>query len=200
MRRDDGLVRLHHVPRERALEPSVGLGDEAAPRAAQERCQGWGGLGGRHFLLSISTRVEFFFFSSSCFDFLRQGQRRAALALSLFSLFFFLFSFLFSLFPSPSNSSSLPPWPPCRGPHRVDGRRRACRRTHQRGPPRPRLLRDRDADVDDAVEEDRIWLFFPARPPRSCCLGPLRLLLLFGGTPHLFCRYAVSDCWAQLAR
>ena len=134
MRRDDGLVRLHHVPRERALEPSVGLGDEAAPRAAQERSQGWGGLGGRHFLLSISTRVEFFFFSSSCFDFLRQGQRRAALALSLFSLFFFLFSFLFSLFPSPSNSSSLPPWPPCRG---SSPRRRSPPRLPPHAPTRP---------------------------------------------------------------
>ena len=76
------------------------------------------------------------------------------------------------------------------GFYRIDCRR-ACR-AHQHGPPRPRL-RGRYADADVAVE-DRLWLL-PARPPRGRCLGPLLLLLLFGGTSRLFRLYAVSDCW-----
>lgn len=133
MRRHDGLVRLHHVSRERALEPAVGLDDEATPRAAQERCQGRRGLGGRHFgsFFSSSKNELFFFQTSSDFGAASSGVST--------SLLFSLSTFAFSL--SPSNSSSLSPWPPCRGlsPHRRPSRlpRATPTRLAASSPPRP---------------------------------------------------------------
>ena len=188
MRRDDAFVRLHHVPCERALQPSVGLDHEAAPRAAQERCQGWRGLGGGHFFVFFDSESVEFFLVSKSFEAASSGVD--SFLLTFFFLFFFVST---SAFPLSVRHQTLLL---CRhglhveGPHRVCGRR-ACR-THQHGPPRPRL-RSRNADV--VVVDNRLRLFFPARPPRGCCLGPLLRCLLFGGTPHLFRCYAVSDCW-----
>ena len=56
MRRDDGLLGRHDVPRQRALEPAVGLHDQVAPRASQQNRQGRGEVrGSGHVLFCLST-------------------------------------------------------------------------------------------------------------------------------------------------